>query len=76
MALTNMRTFDFDSIDLALDFCKPLLIEGYQVAINTNWDNHIYPIDTSRILNFTVSVGGNTKYASKDNQDETNGNKE
>lgn len=35
MSMINPGTYEFNSLYNVLDFVKPLLIEGYSVAINT-----------------------------------------
>ncbi len=35
MAIINSDTYEFQSLDNLLDFVKPLVVEGYPVAINT-----------------------------------------
>ena len=35
MAMINSGTYEFKSLNNLLDFVKPLVIEGYPVAINT-----------------------------------------
>lgn len=35
MAMINSGTYEFNSIFNLMDFVKPLVVEGYSVAINT-----------------------------------------
>ena len=35
MAMINSGTYEFNSICNLMDFVKPLVVEGYSVAINT-----------------------------------------
>ena len=54
MAMINPGTYEFDSILNVMDFVKPLLIEGYSVAINTVYEK--VPFDY-RIRKFEVNIG-------------------
>ena len=35
MAMVNSGTYEFKSLSNLMDFVKPLIVEGYPVAINT-----------------------------------------
>lgn len=54
MAMINPGTYEFDSILNVMDFVKPLLVEGYSVAINTVCEK--VPFDY-RIDKFEVNIG-------------------
>ena len=54
MAIINPGTYEFNSLYNVMDFVKPLLIEGYSVAINTVYKN--FPFQNG-IDKFTVDVG-------------------
>ena len=56
MSMINPGTYEFDSLYNAIDFVKPLLVEGYSVAINTVYKNVPFEIG-NRIDKFTVDVG-------------------
>ena len=55
MAMINPGTYEFKSINNVMDFVKPLLVEGYPVAINTVYE-HV-PFKENSIDKFTVDVG-------------------
>lgn len=52
--MNNPCTYEFNSLFNVMDFVKPLLVEGYPVAINTV--SKEFPFRDS-IDNFTVDVG-------------------
>lgn len=54
MAMINSNTYEFKSICNVMDFVKPLIIEGYPVAINTVYE--AIPFENS-IDKFTVNIG-------------------
>ena len=54
MAMINPGIYEFDSILNVMDFVKPLLVEGYSVAINTVHEK--VPFDY-RIDKFEVNIG-------------------
>lgn len=54
MGMINPSTYEFNSLYNAMDFVKPLLVEGYSVAINTVYEKA--PFDY-RIDKYTVDVG-------------------
>ena len=54
MSMINPGTYEFDSILNVMDFVKPLLVEGYSVAINTVYEK--VPFDY-RIDKFEVNIG-------------------
>lgn len=56
MAMINSGTYEFDSILNVMDFVKPLLVEGYSVAINTVYKNVPFEIKNC-IDKFEVNVG-------------------
>ena len=54
MTMINSGTYEFNSIYNVMEFVKPLLIEGYPVAINTTYKE--YPREYE-IDKFTVDIG-------------------
>lgn len=56
MSMINPSTYEFNSLQNAMDFVKPLLVEGYSVAINTVYKNVPFEIE-NQIDKFTVDVG-------------------
>ena len=56
MAMINPSTYEFNSLQNAMDFVKPLLVEGYSVAINTVYRKVPFEIE-NQIDKFTVDVG-------------------
>lgn len=54
MGIINPSTYEFNSLYNVMDFVKPLLIEGYPVAINTVYKD--FP-NQNGIDKFTVDVG-------------------
>ena len=56
MAIINPGTYEFNSLYNVMDFVKPLLVEGYSVAINTVYKDVPFEIG-SCIDKFTVDVG-------------------
>ena len=54
MAMINPGTYEFNSILNVMDFVKPLLVEGYSVAINTVYKD--FPLE-GHIDKFEVNVG-------------------
>lgn len=54
MAMINPGTYEFGSLCNVMDFVKPLLVEGYSVAINTVYGKA--PFDY-RMDKYTVDVG-------------------
>ena len=54
MAMIKSNTYEFKSICNVMDFVKPLIVEGYSVAINTVYE--AIPFENS-IDKFTVDVG-------------------
>lgn len=54
MEILNPGTYEFNSIHNLMDFVKPLIVEGYSVAINTVY-KHV-PFENS-IDKFTVDIG-------------------
>ncbi len=54
MSMINPGTYEFDSILNVMDFVKPLLVEGYSVAINTVYEKVHFDY---RIDKFTVDIG-------------------
>ena len=55
MVMINPGTYEFNSIFNAMDFVKPLLVEGYPVAINTVYKD--VPFLHNNIDKFEVNVG-------------------
>ena len=55
MSMINPGTYEFNSLYNVLDFVKPLLIEGYSVAINTAYKD--VPFLHNNIDKFEVNVG-------------------
>ena len=56
MAMINPGTYEFNSIFNVMDFVKPLLVEGYSVAINTVYKD--VPFDIGNCIDkFEVNVG-------------------
>lgn len=56
MSMINPGTYEFNSIHDVMDFVKPLLVEGYSVAINTVYKNIPFGIENC-IDKFEVNVG-------------------
>ena len=54
MSMINFGTFESISLQNVIDFVKPLLLEGYPVAINTIYEE--FPRE-DHINKFTVDVG-------------------
>lgn len=54
MEMINTGTYEFNSLFNVVDFVKPLLVEGYPVAINTFYKD--FPLEY-KIDKFTVDVG-------------------
>ena len=54
MAMINPCTYEFKSLSNAMDFVKPLIVEGYSVAINTVYKDIPFSDDIDK---FTVDVG-------------------
>ncbi len=54
MAMINSGSYEFNSILNVMDFVKPLIVEGYSVAINTVYQE--IPFENS-IDKFIVNVG-------------------
>ena len=54
MEMINPVTYEFNSIHNVMDFVKPLLVEGYSVAINTLYKE--FPREND-IDKFTVDIG-------------------
>jgi hypothetical protein len=54
MSMINSGTYEFNSLMNVMDFIKPLIVEGYSVAINTVYKD--VPFEDS-IDKFTVDVG-------------------
>jgi len=54
MSMINPGTYEFKSICNVMDFVKPLLAEGYPVAINTIYEE--FPRE-KLIDKFTVDIG-------------------
>ena len=54
MAMLNPGTYEFNSIHNVMEFVKPLIVEGYSVAINTIYKD--FPLENS-IDKFTVDIG-------------------
>lgn len=54
MAMINPGTYEFNSLYNVMDFVKPLLVEGYSVAINTIYKDVFFE---NCIDKFTVDVG-------------------
>ena len=54
MVMIDSGTYEFKSLSNAVDFVKPLVVEGYSVAINTVYKD--FPFRDS-IDKFTVDVG-------------------
>ena len=54
MAIINPGTYEFKSLYNVMDFVKPLLVEGYPVAINTFYKP--FPREND-IDKFEVNVG-------------------
>lgn len=54
MAMIDSGTYEFNSLQNAMDFVKPLLVEGYSVAINTVYRSISFE---SQIDKFTVDIG-------------------
>lgn len=56
MSMINSGTYEFNSLFNVMDFVKPLLVEGYSVAINTVYKN--VPFDIGNCIDkFEVNVG-------------------
>lgn len=56
MSIVNPGTYEFNSIFNVMDFVKPLLVEGYSVAINTIYKDVPFNIENC-IDKFEVNVG-------------------
>lgn len=56
MSIINPGTYEFNSLFNVMDFVKPLLIEGYSVAINTVYKDISFDFGNS-IDKFEVNVG-------------------
>ena len=54
MAMINSGSYEFNSILNVMDFVKPLIVEGYSIAINTVYQD--IPFENS-IDKFIVTVG-------------------
>ena len=54
MSMINPRTYEFNSLQNVIDFVKPLITEGYSVAINTIYEE--FPRE-NHIDKFTVDIG-------------------
>ena len=54
MSMINSGTYEFNSLQNVMDFVKPLLVEGYSVAINTVYKD--IPFENC-IDKFEVNVG-------------------
>ena len=54
MSIINPGTYEFNSIFNVMDFVKPLLVEGYSVAVNTTFKKYPWEHDIEK---FTVYVG-------------------
>lgn len=54
MSMINPGTYEFTSIFNVMDFVKPLVVEGYSVAINTTYKQ--FPREND-IDKFTVDIG-------------------
>ena len=54
MAMINSGTYEFNSICNLMDFVKPLVVEGYSVAINTVFKEFPREHDIDK---FEVNVG-------------------
>ena len=54
MSMINSGTYEFNSIFNVMDFVKPLIVEGYPVAINTTFKK--FPREND-IDKFEVNVG-------------------
>lgn len=55
MGMVNHNTYEFNSLQNAMDFVKPLVIEGYSVVINTVYRNGPFEIE-NQIDKFIVDV--------------------
>lgn len=55
MATINSGAYEFNSIQNLTDFIRPLIIEGYPVAVNTIYKEYPWEHDIEK---FTVCVGG------------------
>ena len=55
MAMINPNTYEFNSLQNAMDFVKPLVVEGYSVVINTVYRNVPFEIE-NQIDKFIVDV--------------------
>ena len=56
MSMINSGAYEFDSIYNVMDFVKPLILEGYSVAINTVYKDVPFKIGNC-IDKFEVNVG-------------------
>ena len=54
MAMINPGTYEFKSLYNVMEFVKPLIVEGYSVAINTIYKCVPFENDIDK---FTVDVG-------------------
>ena len=54
MSMINSGTYEFDSIFNVMDFVKPLVIEGFPVAINTVYKEFPRERDIDK---FIVNIG-------------------
>lgn len=54
MSMINSGTYEFNSLQNVIDFVKPLIVEGYSVAINTIYEE--FP-RKNHIDKFTVDIG-------------------
>lgn len=54
MGMLNPNTYEFNSLQNVMDFVKPLVVEGYSVAINTVYE--AIPFENG-IDKFTVNIG-------------------
>jgi len=54
MSMINSGTYEFNSLQNVVDFVKPLIVEGYSVAINTIYEE--FPRE-KLIDKFTVDIG-------------------
>ena len=56
MSMINSGTYEFNSLFNVMDFVKPLIVEGYSVAINTVYKD--VPFDIGNCIDkFEVNVG-------------------
>ena len=54
MSMINPGTYEFNGLDNVMNFVKPLILEGYSVAINTVYKDIPFEYDIDK---FEVNVG-------------------